>query len=302
MLRLINGRPYYYNSVRECGRPRNRYRACGLRAILIARRELAEREEQRRATDAWKAEQTRLDEVEALVGNYSQDVNRVLSLAMESGGYHQIGRHRVWRKRRMKPLDDRYVRAYRAMSKTDRDARRDEYDKLCKLAKTNKLTNDEQNRFQTLMLERAFVSVKGGPGEVLRRSLAVAFLGDGQLIETYFDVWFDKFFAEIAGPTPGPLERMLAFRVVCCWSVVNIFERRCIDSGNNLTPTQSESQQRRVDRAHRRFLSAVKALEEIRRLPAPTLQTINNIAFLQNAATLPATPKSKAIESSPEHS
>jgi hypothetical protein len=76
---------------------------------------------------------------------------------------------------------------------------------------------------------------------------------------------------ELAGPDASPIERLLAERVVFCWVIVYDYERDCANSGN-ITLKQAEYYQRRIDAAHRRFLSALKALASIRRLPLRALQ------------------------------
>jgi hypothetical protein len=276
MLRLVNAQIYYYESVWEGGRPRNRYRGKGLRAVLNLEADREKREERLRVAAEWKAEGARLDKVEAAVATYSVDVNRVVSWAMESAGYHRSQRYK-WRRKRMKPLDDRYVQA-------------------CYLAFENKLSPDEIKRFRKMMTESARAYQSGGPGEFLKLSLGRVCFGDTQLGTVVFDDWFAQMFAEIAGPNPGPLERMLTFRVVCCWAVVNSFEKRHFESIKDLTIAQSESQQKRIDRAHRRFLSAIKALADIRRLPAPVLQSINVTLGSPVGAQLAPPPSCRAID------
>ncbi|CAN5895701.1 hypothetical protein BH23PLA1_BH23PLA1_24550 [soil metagenome] len=44
------------------------------------------------------------------------------------------------------------------------------------------------------------------------------------------------------------------------------------DSEKGLSIAQSEFHQRRIDRAHKRFLSSVRTLAQIRKLPLPALQ------------------------------
>ena len=85
---------------------------------------------------------------------------------------------------------------------------------------------------------------------------------------------------ELAGPSPTPLERMLADRIVACWLQVNQAERTCVgffhDGGSM---AEAEYHQRRLDGAHRRYLSAIRTLAQVRRLLGPTVQV--NIAEKQ---------------------
>ena len=78
---------------------------------------------------------------------------------------------------------------------------------------------------------------------------------------------------EVAGPAPSPLERLLADRVALGWLGLAVAEgtyhqalERRLDRGDD------EFHQRRVERAQRRYLAAIRALATVRRLAVPTLQ------------------------------
>ena len=83
---------------------------------------------------------------------------------------------------------------------------------------------------------------------------------------------------EIAGENPSPLERLLAERVTVCWLELQYFEAIYAQNLGKLTITQSEYHQRRLDKAHRRYLSSIKALAQIRKM-GPAVQI--NIAGKQ---------------------
>jgi hypothetical protein len=85
--------------------------------------------------------------------------------------------------------------------------------------------------------------------------------------------------AELAGPDPTPLERLLVERVVACWLQVQDADVRYAQGQKDCTLALGEYQQRRVDRAHKRYLSAIKALALVRKLALPVLQV--NIARKQ---------------------
>ena len=76
---------------------------------------------------------------------------------------------------------------------------------------------------------------------------------------------------ELEGPTPSVLERLLAERVVVCW-----LELQCLDpalSGQKEIPLRvAEFHDRRRDRAHRRYLAAIRSLATVRRLVIPSVQ------------------------------
>jgi hypothetical protein len=84
--------------------------------------------------------------------------------------------------------------------------------------------------------------------------------------------------AELAGASPSPLERVLAERIVACWLHVNHLET-AYGNKDSLTLDLGNYYQRCLDRAHKRYLSAIKTLAVVRKLAVPVLQV--NIARKQ---------------------
>jgi hypothetical protein len=77
--------------------------------------------------------------------------------------------------------------------------------------------------------------------------------------------------AELAGPAAPGVERLLADRVVACWLYLHYLELGSV--GLVVAGREAgELHQRAVDRAHRRYLSAIKALAMVRKLALPALQ------------------------------
>ncbi len=83
---------------------------------------------------------------------------------------------------------------------------------------------------------------------------------------------------EVAGGNPSPLERLLAERVVATWLQVQLFEGLYATGMKGERMSQGDYRQKRLDRAHRRHLSAVRTLAQIRKL-GPAVQI--NIAEKQ---------------------
>jgi hypothetical protein len=73
--------------------------------------------------------------------------------------------------------------------------------------------------------------------------------------------------AELSGPDSSPLERLLVERIAACWLHVNYAEMKNAEQMNGATSFEaSEYYQKRVDRAQRRYLAAIKALVQVRGL------------------------------------
>jgi hypothetical protein len=92
--------------------------------------------------------------------------------------------------------------------------------------------------------------------------------------------------AEVAGPSPSPLERLLTERILSCW--LHLHRLEAIYNGTeNLSLDFGEYYQRNIQRAQKNYLAAIKALATIRRLALPSLQV--NIARRQvNVLAAPA--------------
>jgi hypothetical protein len=84
--------------------------------------------------------------------------------------------------------------------------------------------------------------------------------------------------AELAGENPSPLQRLLAERLVATWLEVQIFQTLYFQGEDRLSVAQGEYHQRRLDRADRRHLSAIRTLAQVRKL-GPAVQI--NIAEKQ---------------------
>jgi len=91
--------------------------------------------------------------------------------------------------------------------------------------------------------------------------------------------------AELAGPTPAPLERLLVERIVACW--LHLYHLETVYAGKDgMALELAQHYQRCIDRAHKRYLSAIKALAMVRKLALPVLQV--NIARKQVNVAGPA--------------
>ncbi|MDB5307464.1 MAG: hypothetical protein JWO38_1666 [Gemmataceae bacterium] len=71
--------------------------------------------------------------------------------------------------------------------------------------------------------------------------------------------------AELAGPTPSPIEWLLAERAVACW--LHVYHLEAVYAGKGaMSLPLAEHYQKCIDRAHKRYVSALKALAEVRKL------------------------------------
>jgi hypothetical protein len=112
----------------------------------------------------------------------------------------------------------------------------------------------------------------GNPAGWLKTSLAVAASGKDRLASVEAsEAKMDQIRAELAGPDPTPIERLLAERAAVCWFAVNVYET-IYSQSKDLTIRQAEHHLRKIGSAHKRFLSAVATLARVRKMALPALQ------------------------------
>ena len=80
---------------------------------------------------------------------------------------------------------------------------------------------------------------------------------------------------ELAGPNPSPLELLGAERVASCWLQLHYGELIYEQNLGKMTLEQDNYYQRRLDRLHRRYLSAMRSLAQVRKLLKPKVAQIN---------------------------
>jgi hypothetical protein len=130
------------------------------------------------------------------------------------------------------------------------------------------------------MLERpGKVDLFGNLAEQAEQSFIKAAAGDDLVFKESLTRKLQLLREELAGPSPTPVERLLVERVVACWLQVQDADVRYAQGQRDCTFAQGEYQQRRMDRAHKRYLSALKTLALVRKLAVPVLQV--NIAKKQ---------------------
>ena len=116
----------------------------------------------------------------------------------------------------------------------------------------------------------------GGLAERAERELIAVACGKNLIRREALDQKLVTLRAELGGPQPSPLERLLVERIVACWLQVLIGEdsyARQLRRGDLSWATDSYHQ-RRLDQAQRRYLTAIKALAQVRRLLTPTVVNI----------------------------
>jgi len=116
-----------------------------------------------------------------------------------------------------------------------------------------------------------------------------------------------KLRGELRGQSSTPLERLLIDRIVICSLQVEVAENqyvRMMKGGGTLT--KGRFYEDLQDRAQRRYISAIKALAQVRRLQLPVIAQLNlannqvNVSAPLDESAQPAAEKS-AVHALPDH-
>lgn len=119
-------------------------------------------------------------------------------------------------------------------------------------------------------LERQFSDM----ATIARQRIAEATFGKSNLLlKETLDRKVAAMRRDLEGPAPTPLERLLIERIITCWTAVYLAEISASASGQPIA--RAEYLDKRVDRAHHRYLTSLIALAKVRRLLAPTIAQIN---------------------------
>jgi hypothetical protein len=132
---------------------------------------------------------------------------------------------------------------------------------------------------QGLMKIPAFVDSCGGNmADLIQRKLIDKLAGKNLAFREAVSRKLELLRAELADPKPTPLERLLVERILSCWLHLHylalIYAER-----DGLGWELGGYYQRSIDRAHKRYLSAIRTLAVVRKLALPVLQV--NIARKQ---------------------
>jgi hypothetical protein len=255
------GRVYFYRSAWVDCRPRSIYVGAGAPAEMEAgaagRRRLG-----REARRAWRE---RLDADERAAAGLFDMIEAVARAALEAAGYHRHKRGE-WRRRRMSKAMTRARAAAPPVPRPTLTAH--EADELFRrLRDGDEAALPELRRY----LDREGKAYVPHIGDVCRyaeeaaiRGFAGGDLGLAEVVRRRLELLR----RELAGADATPLERLLAERVAMCW----LWTYRLEHQAAAMPPVdvaQGDYLQRRIDAAHRRLMSAAKALATVRRLGRP---------------------------------
>ena len=132
----------------------------------------------------------------------------------------------------------------------------------------------------------AYVDALGGNlAEQTQLALIDKYSGTNLLVKESLRRKLELMRAELAGPAPSALERLMADRIAACWLHLHHLEAIYIGK-DSMALELATFYQRSISAAQKRYLSAIRALAQIRKLALPVLQV--NIAKKQVNVAAPA--------------
>jgi hypothetical protein len=129
-----------------------------------------------------------------------------------------------------------------------------------------------------LLKDPAALELCGNMAALAERSLIRRAAGKDLTASEGIRLKLDALRAELGGPSPTPLERLLVERIVLCW--LHLHHLEASHAGKeSMTLQMGAYYQRSLSAAQKRYLSAIKTLAVVRKLALPVLQV--NIARRQ---------------------
>jgi hypothetical protein len=151
-----------------------------------------------------------------------------------------------------------------------------EVDRL--LAVIGRAENGDQTALNELRKTLAdfpwLISALGGDLAMQAEAMLVGKISKQPTVREALSANMNALRTELAGEKPNPIERLLVERVIACWLQVAYADSR-IAGLEQCSIQEGDYFQRQQDRAHRRYLSALKMLAVVRRLALPIRVDLN---------------------------
>ena len=118
----------------------------------------------------------------------------------------------------------------------------------------------------------------------VERSWVTALSGQDLMSKEIIDREVQGLRAQLLGPQPTPLEKLLVDRICICWLAVQHAELHAARRFNERAVVLTASEEHRLDKVHHRFLTAIRELARVRKLLQPTTKFQVNIGTNQIVA------------------
>lgn len=307
-----DSRGYGYRSYRQGGKVCREYLGAGPALDAIAFFDAIDAQERDEKRAAQRRERETIEASDRAAREFYATVTAIARAALEAHGYHQHKRGE-WRKRRdnqtgvtsmaatkkrtsgAKPQKAIAATSAAALSKEQitelmMSAQKGDA-KAARLLRALSLDDEKAPGLAKRLVKAFSLDLLGGD---FRGGAMVARLaGENLLVAEAMGAQLRQMRDEIAGPSPSPLVLLLAERIAICWLDLHGAETCYNQSRQGMSTASLEYWEKSISRAQRRYLSAIKALADVRRLELPAVQ-INvgekqvNIANAQGVPSMPS--------------
>jgi hypothetical protein len=270
--KLRNGKAYFYKSVREGTHVRSVYEGGGISGSQAAELERLVREIEAADRAIVRQQVREILEADRPVIEYSRAVALTLKASLTGAGYrqHARGAWRMGRATKAKKTELQPVRgdATPALAvAVPRDHTEGEAREILRRAAEGDTTVMPDIQAMLAGPRRAaWLKCVGDPSEGLRSMLIASIAGNDVFQREAMEEHTTELEKDLTPPEATALERILVRRVVVCWLAVHQAERMEVRNLDKNTPPFLEILQRRIERAHGRLLSSLKALGTAQRL------------------------------------
>jgi hypothetical protein len=227
-----SGRLVYYRKFRRGNRVVSRHCGGGDFAVLLAQIDAEARAAREAERLEHRAARDAWETHNRRIVELCRAVDDVVRTVLVSIGYHQ--HHREWRKRRV--MGPPALPAPTAAE-----------------------------------LDQVVKKTRDGMVSLAITAEIVATAGDDKAFFRNLRAQVNQLLSELLGPAPSTLERLLGERVALVWLQLHRLELLAADAERKRLAARNELEKRR-DRAHRRYLQAIKSLAQIRKLALPAIQ------------------------------
>lgn len=270
------GRQHYYTRSRKVnGQVIREYVGTGPIAELAAEMDALERRRREEGAETRRIEREHLKALDAPVAKLCEDSETLARATLVASGYRRHDRGE-WRKRRVS-IEKRSPAAGTPAETNQED------DSLASVEETREFLQRAESGDESVLpalkkLMDAAPELVRGCGDLARQAekgLVLTMYSRNLLMQEAVARQLEAMRLELSGPSNTPLEGLLVERVVMCWLALQHAELLLTQNGfGGVHQEQVEFHQRRLDCAHRRFLTATRTLAQIRKLK-PSVTQVN---------------------------
>lgn len=262
---------YYVRARKQGGRVVFEYIGSGPGAEAIAALDIQKRLEKKAVAEALRKKREKAEKLNAKVIAFFNVVAAFSVEILSAAGYHRIKRG-PWRKKRgEKPMSAETTKLEKPPSTSTASQAKTALDVLL-----DNIEHASKDKKALAIVEKTLAAMPEIPAFLgLARQLEHQLFKAAGMDQASKAIWaaeLEKLKAKLAGKDPTPLEALLAERAAVCWLQVQLASwRQAILQSDSHSIATGLYRERCVDSANRRFLSACKALAEVRKLQRPSL-------------------------------